>query len=53
MIAQTPKTAARYFRKQRPIVGGVPHFDPSAAPPLGQYTDARISFDSQFTGPSA
>ena len=27
------------FRRQRPIVGGEPHFDPSGAPPVGQNTE--------------
>src|SRR2546421_12551106 len=42
-----------YLRRQSPIVGVVPHFDPSGAPPLGQNTDTNASLASQLTGPSA
>jgi hypothetical protein len=35
------------------MVGGVAHFAPSGAPPLGQNTDASVSELSQATAPSA
>src|SRR5258708_8498967 len=41
------------FRKHRPIVGEVPHFAPSGAPPLGQNTETNVSFASQLIEPSA
>ena len=37
------------FLRQRPMVGLVPHFAPSGAPPEGQNTDTRISLASQLT----
>jgi glutathione S-transferase len=41
------------FFRQRPMVGVVPHFAPSGAPPAGQKTDANVSLASQLTAPSA
>ena len=41
------------FFRQRPIVGVVPHFAPSGAPPPGQNTETNVSPASQSTAPSA
>ena len=49
--ATEPKTLYG-FRKHRPIVGEVPHFAPSGAPPLGQNTETNVSFASQLAAPS-
>jgi hypothetical protein len=40
------------LRRHRPIVGDVPHFAPSGAPPLGQNTETKVSFASQLAAPS-
>src|SRR5262249_30889308 len=36
-----------HFLMQNPIVGVVPHLDPSGAPPFGQNTVTSVSFASQ------
>lgn len=35
------------------MVGVVPHFAPSGAPPVGQNTDTSVSLAPQLTAPSA
>ena len=51
--AEQPYSArTSYLRKQRPTVGDVAHFAPSAAPPPGQNTDTRVSLASQLAAPS-
>lgn len=35
------------------MVGAVPHFAPSGAPPPGQKTETRVPLVSQLTAPSA
>jgi hypothetical protein len=52
-IVGSPLRGAYGFFRQSPMVGVVPHFAPSAAPPEGQNTDTSISSPSQLTAPSA
>src|SRR5581483_302254 len=50
-VSRTEPPGSHFFR-QRPTVGEVLHFAPSAAPPLGQKTETSVSLGSQLTAPS-